>query len=156
MLSIRAAFFYFFLFFYTFCIFPAIFLTNGKVHKVPWKFHTLPEEGYGCLQIVQHDACLQALRLHSNAEDAAWEGAGTGFQGELTFLIWIIMNTKFTTWQKKRIIMARGCLSYTFFLLFFERRINDSRNQLLKNICFIIRWIWYLLGKWYSHHSWNK
>src|SRR5699024_2485043 len=44
------------------------------------------------------------------------------------------MNTKFTTWQKKRIIMARGCLSYTFFLLFFERRINDSRNQLLKNI----------------------
>ena len=48
------------------------------------------------------------------------------------------MNTKFTTWQKKRIIMTRGCLSYTFFLLFFERRINDSRNQLLKNICFII------------------
>lgn len=32
---------------------------------------------------MQHDACLQALRLHSNAEDAAWEGAGTGFQGEL-------------------------------------------------------------------------
>ena len=29
-----------------------------------------------------HDACLQALRLHSNAEDAAWEGAGTGFQGD--------------------------------------------------------------------------